>query len=71
MRYGYVNPLNYPYEYIGVQRQCYAQPTSNIIRFAFMRPRQYYTITSRLLAYYTNSQPVAVAINAPECVRNY
>lgn len=36
-----------------------------------MRPRQYYTITSKLLAYYTNAQPVAVAINAPECVRNY
>jgi hypothetical protein len=36
-----------------------------------MRPRQYYTITSDLLSYYVNYQPVAVAINAPACVKNY
>ena len=53
VKYGYVNPLNYPYEYIGVQRSCYPQPSSNVIKFPFMRPRQYYTITSKLLAYYT------------------
>ena len=68
---GYSLIQNYPYQYLGVQRMCLIQPANNILKFSYIRPRQYVTIDSRTLKYMVTYQPIAVAINAPSCVLNY